>query len=298
MPPDVRHAVEDALGAGVARAETQPGGFSPGVAARLTTVDGGRAFVKAISSHPNPDSPDFHRREARNAAGLPVDAPVPRLLWTYDDGDWVVLLFEDVDGSHPFLPWRDDELSRVLAAVADLGFALTPSPIDAPPVTASLAPLMTGWRAFASAGPPPPDGWAARHLGDLVDLERRWADGASGSTLLHTDLRADNILLTGDRVVFVDWPWACVGAAWIDLATMLPSVAMQGGPDPWTVFDAHEVARDAHDGAVTAFIAGLAGYFVWGATQPPPPGLPTLREFQRAQGEHAVRWLRHRTGWT
>jgi aminoglycoside phosphotransferase len=286
-----------ALGSPVAGAATQPGGFSPGVAARLTTVDGGRAFVKAISSDPNPDSPGFHRREARNAAALPADAPVPRLLWSYDDGDWVVLLFDDIDGTHPTLPWRDDELARVLAAVAELAVTLTPSPIDAAPVAATMQYLLTGWRSFASVGSPPADAWAARHLDDLVDLERRWADGASGSTLLHTDLRADNILLTGDHVVFVDWPWACVGAAWIDLATLLPSVTMQGGPDPWSLFDTHPVARGADRDAVTAYVAGLAGYFVWGAGQPAPPGLPTLREFQRAQGEHALRWLRHRTQW-
>jgi hypothetical protein len=78
---------------------------------------------------------------------------------------------------------------------------------------------------------------------------------------------------------------------------MLPSVAMQGGPDPWTLFDAHPVTHGADGNAVTAFLAGLAGYFVWQASQPEPPGLPTLREFQRAQGEQALRWLEHRTGW-
>ena len=278
------------------QAATQPGGFSPGVAARLTTVDGRRAFVKAISSHPNPDSPAFHRREARISAQLPARAPVPRLLSTFDDGEWVVLLFEDVEGLHPAVPWREDELARVLAALHELGVALTPSPVEAPSIEASLDPLLVGWRSLASAGTPP-DGWAGRHLDDLAALEATWADGAGGTTLLHTDLRADNMLLTADRVVFIDWPWAAVGAAWIDLANMLPSVAMQGGPEPWTIFDAHPVSEGADPEAVTAYVAGLAGFFVWGGAQPPPPGLPTLREFQRAQGEHAMRWLQHRTGW-
>jgi len=281
----------------VARADSQPGGFSPGVAARLTTIDGRRAFVKAISSDPNPNSPAFHRQEARIAAQLPATAPVPRLLWTFDDGEWVVLLFEDIDGSHPAVPWRDDELARVLAALLDLGVALTPSPIEAPSIEVSLEPLLVGWRSLASAGIAP-EGWAGRHLDDLAALEARWPDGAGGKTLLHTDLRADNMLLTDEQVVFIDWPWAAVGAAWIDLANMLPSVAMQGGPAPWTVFDAHPVSQGADADAVTAFVAGLAGFFVWGGSQPPPPGLPTLREFQRAQGEHAVRWLQVRTGWT
>jgi hypothetical protein len=29
---------------------------------------------------------------------------------------------------------------------------------------------------------------------------------------------------------------------------------------------------------------------------PDPPGLPTLRAFQTAQGTHALRWLRQRLG--
>src|SRR5581483_8341892 len=234
LPSHVTRAVEDALGASVGSAQTQPGGFSPGVAARLTTVDGGRAFVKAISSDPNPDSPAFHRQEARIAAQLPASAPVPRLLSTFDDGEWVVLLFEDIDGVHPAVPWRADELGRVLAALADLGVALTPSAVEAPPIEVALEPVLVGWRSFASAGTTH-NGWAGRHLDDLATLEATWADGAGGTTLLHTDLRADNMLLTEDRVVFIDWPWAAVGAPWIDLANMLPSVAMQGGPDPWTV---------------------------------------------------------------
>lgn len=277
-------------------AESQAGGFSPGVAARLTLADGRRAFVKAISSDPNPDSPAFHRREARIDAQLPAAAPVPRLLSTFDDGEWVVLVFEDIEGVHPAMPWRDAELARVLAALHDLGTALTPSPVDAPPIEAALERLLTGWRSFA-AGAVRPDGWAGRHLDGLAALEATWAHGVAGTTLLHTDLRADNMLLTADRVVFVDWPWAAVGAAWIDLANMLPSVAMQGGPDPWTIFDAHPVSDGADPDAVTAFVAGLAGFFVWGAAQPAPPGLPTLREFQRAQGVHALRWLEQRTGW-
>ena len=32
------------------------------------------------------------------------------------------------------------------------------------------------------------------------------------------------------------------------------------------------------------------------ASRPDPPGLPTVRAFQRAQGEVAVRWLRTRLG--
>src|SRR5688572_4897294 len=100
LPPGVRAAVEGWLGSPVVAAATQPGGFSPGVAARLTAADGRRVFVKAVCSVPNKDAPRFHRREAEIAAVLPASAPVPRLLWSYDEGGegWIVLVFEDVEG--------------------------------------------------------------------------------------------------------------------------------------------------------------------------------------------------------
>ena len=57
LPGEVRDAIERELGSRVVRAVTQPGGFSPGVAARLELEDGGRVFVKAVGPEPNPDSP-------------------------------------------------------------------------------------------------------------------------------------------------------------------------------------------------------------------------------------------------
>ena len=51
------------------------------------------------------------------------------------------------------------------------------------------------------------------------------------------------------------------------------------------------------DPGITSVVAALAGYFARQALQPDPPGLPTLRAFQRAQGAVAIEWLRHRTGW-
>jgi len=67
----------------------------------------------------------------------------------------------------------------------------------------------------------------------------------------------------------------------------------QGGPPPWEVFEAHRLGRDAPSDAVMPVVAALAGFFVHRSTLPPPPGLPTLREFQRGQGIEALAWLRH-----
>jgi hypothetical protein len=104
-PAGVRAWVDEALGSPVIAATTQPGGFSPGVAARLVSADGTRAFCKAVSDAANPFTPQLHRAEARNNAALPAAAPVPRVTASYDDGTWVALLLEDVDGRQQRLPW-------------------------------------------------------------------------------------------------------------------------------------------------------------------------------------------------
>jgi hypothetical protein len=104
-------------------------------------------------------------------------------------------------------------------------------------------------------------------------------------------------LLTPTTVFFVGWPWASRGAAWIDLLFMLPSVAMQRGPQPWEIFDGHPLARAVPDDRVTAMVAVITGFFIRQSGLPSPPGLPTIRAFQRDQGLPALAWLKRRTGW-
>ncbi len=298
LPASVRDGLETGLGAGVVDAVTQHGGFSPGVAARVRLADGRRAFVKAVSAETNAASPRMHRAEARCSAALPDTVPAPRLLTSYDDGTWVALAFEDVDGRQPRLPWRAEEFGRVLDAVDALGRVLTPAPYDAPSVAEAKAGHFRGWHKLIEAGAEDDDRldpWVRANLRTLAGLAEPWAEHAAGETLVHGDLRADNMLVTADgRVVFVDWPHAVRGAPWLDLLIMLPCVRAQGGPDPEDVFTARPSGRAADPEGVTAVLAALAGYFVRQASLPGPPGLPTLRAFQGAQGTAAVAWLRKR----
>jgi Ser/Thr protein kinase RdoA (MazF antagonist) len=295
----VRDEVEGRLGGRVVEAATQATGFSPGLAVRVRLEDGRRAFVKAVGPEPNPDSLEAHRAEARTMAALPRSAPAPRLLWSLDRDGWVALAFEDVDGAHPTLPWRPDELERVLAMLTGMARVLTPAPPGPPRIADRLRDGFTGWRRLAAGDDDPAglDPWAVRHLHRLADLEAGWVWASEGPTLLHADLRADKLLLTPTRVVAVDWPWACVGAAWVDLLLLLPSVAMQGGPDPEATFAGHPLTAAADPAAVTATLAAWTGYLAAGARLPPPPGLPTLRAFQRGQAVVALDWVRRRTGW-
>jgi aminoglycoside phosphotransferase (APT) family kinase protein len=297
LPAAVRAAVEEICGAPVTEASTQPDGFSPGVAARLRCADGSRYFVKAVSAEANTDSPRFHRREGQNLAALdPVivasSLPVPRLRGMAELGPWVALVLDDVDGRPPRLPWSDGDLRQVLAALDRLAEALTPAPIPVRPITERYAAAFSGWRKLArSPASDRLDRWSRAHLGELAALEPAWAAHAAGDTLLHSDIRADNLLLAAGGVAVVDWPHACRGAAFAELVLFAPSVAMQGGPGLAELLGMSRAGQRAGRPGVGAILCAVAGYLTYQALQPPPPGLPTVRAFQAAQGDIARRWL-------
>lgn len=292
---DVRAAVESLLGAPVVEARNQAGGFSPGLAARCTLADGRRVFLKAVSPAQNPQACRIHRREAEVAAQLPPHLPVPRLLHTHDDGQWVVLAFEEVAGRQPAEPWDLEELDVVVPALQ--GFAEEVTPTPAPGLQRMedrYGAAFDGWRRLAGGdGDPSSYGAAvAAEVDRLAEIETTWADAVRGDALLHTDLRADNLLLTPDgEVVIVDWPWACTGASWADLVLLLPSVGLGGGPDPDTVIARYGLFAGVDEHALLTLFAALTGFFVRQSLDPDPPGLPTLRAFQRAQAEVALGWL-------
>ena len=300
LPARVRGGVEDILGATVVEAAGQAGGFSPGSADRVRMADGRRAFVKAAGATPNPRAPMIHRREIEVTAALPPPTPAPRLLGSYDDGDWVALVLEDVPGRAPATPWRAAEAGRVMAALAGMAAALTPAPLiggDAPggEIVAAGA---TAWERVAADPPPGLDPWAAAHVELLAACAGRADAALAGDTLCHLDVRADNLLIGSDgRVTVVDWPWASPGPPWLDSLLLAVNVRLYGGDvDAEALLASSPVTAAADPADVTAVLAGLAGSFADLARQPAPPGLPTLRAFQQAHADALIPWVRARLG--
>jgi aminoglycoside phosphotransferase (APT) family kinase protein len=297
LPAPVRAGIERACGAPVASAQTQHGGFSPGLAVRALCADRTRVFIKAVSAQANPDSHRYHQREARVLAALdPLITtrrlPIPRLRATATSGTWTALVIDDVDGRQPTTPWQPPDIDRVLTALDHLAEVMTPASIPVPAITDLYADAFTGWRTLArQPGTSQLDPWTRAHLGQLASLEQAWAAHAAGQTLLHTDLRADNLLLTSDRVMVVDWAHACRGAAFVDPVLLAVSVAASGGSPPSHVLARSRAARAASRDAITAIVCAAAGYYTERALRPPPPGLQAARAHQAAQGRAARQWL-------
>ncbi|MFI7602161.1 aminoglycoside phosphotransferase family protein [Actinoplanes sp. NPDC049681] len=294
LPATLLATLESRLGAPTVHAVDQTGGFTHGLAARLTLADGRRVFAKAMPA--DDELAPAYRAEAWCAARLPAAVPASRLEFSLQADGWVVLVFADVEGRNPDLS-EPGELAAVLSAFERLAEVLTPNPLpEAPTCEAELRPLVDVWRQYATDGPPADlDPWARRNLDRLVELESHWVAATAGDTLLHFDLRPDNMLLTAaGEVLTVDWACACVGAAWVDLLVLLGSV---DGLDGEQIVRSHPVTRDVPAEAIDAFLCALAGLWARESRKPELPRSPYLRRFQARNGELTLGWLAHRTGW-
>ena len=293
LPEPVRARVEERLGEPVLGWDTHDSGYSPGPALTLVTPTD-RVFVKAADVAAHPVAAMLHRREAEVASVLPADLPTPALRWVLDDDQWVVVGFDAVDGRPPNVPWVDEEVRAVARLVDVLAGVEAPElrPLDADGT-------FNGWEKLAGGASPELDSydpWAIRNLDRLARIEQTWTEAAAGTTLVHGDLRGDNVLLSDGEALAIDWPYASRGAAFCDLVGWLPSLRLEGGPDPEEMLRSTAVGRSADQEAVTTYAVALAGFFVHESLLPELPEIPHLRAFQRAQGEVCLDWLRVRLG--
>ncbi len=293
LPPVVRSLVAERCGSAVVDAQSQDSGFTPGFASVLTCEDGTQHFVKAASVKAQKLFAHSYREEARKLAELPADVPAPPLLWVHDDDEWVVLGFEYVDGRAPRRPWRRDDLDAALAMLARSAEVLTP-----PPAELALDRFSEEFGAF-------PGFWdrvrasypELEHADEAAALAARFAEVSDGDTLVHTDVRDDNILITpAGEAVLCDWNWPVVGAAWLDTAILM--IGPRGdGLDVDAVLAEAELTREVPAEHIDIAIALVTGYFLHQADEPVPPSSPHLRAAQRWQGEVCWDWLCERRGW-
>lgn len=293
LPSPVRAAIEYLAGAPIVDAASAGSGFTGGFASRLLGADGRRTFVKAASTVDNPVIADCYRREAVINAVLPPTVAAPRVAWSTDVDGWVVLGFDDVDGRMPSWP---ADVAAVLGLVTDLCGALTPPPAGLELRTLADEISLTYWRDLVSSGVAL-DGWtwAAANLDLLASLESGWAEASAGSTMIHCDLRPDNLLIDGaGKVWLCDWNWPCLAAPWLDLVMLLAGVHASG-LDADALLASHPVGSVAPADSVNAVLAAFGGMFVARSSEPPPAFASTwLRPHQRFYGEATLGWLRSR----
>ncbi len=308
VPAAVRRWVDDCLGSRVVQARTQRGGMSPGCAARLVAADGRRAFVKAVGPELNPQTPDLFRHEARVLSVLAAVPYRPGLLGTHDDGDWVGLLLEDVDGQHPDLSdaaqarvvWdivatQCDELTPAPSELAELCSTEPAAPVsvDTRTVSASTCRWSAAWQDMLVDPGLHLPAWAVPVVDELADRVAALPGRLSLETFCHWDLRNDNLLVRADgSAVVVDWGMSRLGPRWGDLFVLALERAETPAFDRW--IDQAERTHGADQAQVTSLLLALGGYLAVRSADPPAPGLPSLPAFRRREADRFLAAARRR----
>ena len=302
IPEHVRDWVADELGSPVVEAHDQGGGMSPGCATRLVCEDGTRAFVKAVGAELNSRTPFLLRREVLALTLVGSHELWADLLASYDDGDWVAVVLEDVEGEHPDLD-DDPTMDLLLRQTERLSAVLAervPDPPAPDPPNGGLADLRAQFHEWADAiarsGEIPADllpDWIRHDTGTWEPLVRDLA--AHDVRLVNFDIRSDNLLErpTGE-LVFLDWGGTGIGPGWLD-----PLLArLERVESPW--FDASLASSPAlaaaGDTAVDAWLVGFATFLAWRVHTAVDVNLPTLNDFRISVSRRLLAGAERRLG--
>ena len=247
------------------------GGFTPASRRLVTLPDGRRAFAKGATS----DLTEGWLLAEHHVYTHLRGSFMPRLLGWDDSGARPVLLLEDLSAARWPPPWRPGDEARVMRALEELHGA----PI-APDLPAAEDEFGDSWpevaadpASFLSLGLVSP-GWLEANLTALEEASRQAP--LAGDSVVHLDIRSDNLCFLGDRAVIVDWNWAALGNPVVDAQFWLPSLVLEGGLPP--------VALEP------AYAAWLVGFFAARAGLPAIPDAPGVRPIQVAQLKVVLPW--------
>ena len=169
--------------------------------------------------------------------------------------DWIdkpaihpILITQDLShaywpASHNGVTWRDGDIDLLFSAIKELSFQTVP--LGLPTLQNQKVSI---WSQIA--GNPEvflklklcSKEWMDKSIDALIDAERD--TDIMGNCLVHGDIRSDNVCFLGSKVLFVDWSHAARGSERHDLATILPTLYLEGGPAPYAVMPdgGHEAA--------------------------------------------------------
>lgn len=298
-PERVRGWLAEELGGRVVSSRTQRGGMSPGPAARIVLEDGRRYFVKAVGADLNRGTVKLFRHELEVLRRLPPVDYRPSLVAAYDDGEWVAIVLEDVDGATPDLG-DPEHLAAARDTVRRQSRELTPDPLGLDGET--LAGSAARWHGVLVSAAPEvratlPVWWRERE-DELLARVGGLADRVPSEAWCHLDIRDDNLVRRPDgRVVVVDWGMSRRGPAWVDeLLLLLHHVTAASFDDDVRAIPAYGVASDAgREEAVTDLLLALGGSLAV-AAQGPSHGLPRLASFRRAESARLLAGAARRLG--
>jgi aminoglycoside phosphotransferase (APT) family kinase protein len=254
-----------------------------------------------VSDDEAPHMPRLFRREMDVLRRLPSVPYRPSLVATLDDGEWVAIVLEDVEGTLPDLtdPAVMDAARDVVRTQTR---TLTPDPLRLP--RDDVAATVRRWHGAIAAVDPVvraklPHWWRQEEPKLLARLATL-PDRVPAESWCHFDVRDDNMLARPDgSIVVLDWGMARPGPAWMDEMLLGLHHVTTPAFDTWVAeLPAYDVGSDdGRDDAVTDYLLCLGISLAVVAFGAPPPGLPRLMSRRRAESHRLLTGAARRLGY-
>jgi hypothetical protein len=276
LVPELRDRIERLVGARIRELRPARGGYS--AAERwIVQMDTGRsAFVKVGIP---PVASENLRQETLVYQRLQL-ACMPQVIAWEDDALHPLLALEDLSHFEWPPPWSDRSIDVALLAIQSIHAST--GRLDAYEERHGLE--KTGWWSSIARNPEPflrlglrTEEWLDAALPSLIHASETVSP--AGESVCHFDLRSDNICLSSERGVVIDWSHACLGNPRIDLGLFLPGIADEGGPLP------EEILPDA-----PGIAAWVSGFFAVHASKAFIPSAPQVRVMQRKHLVRSLEW--------
>jgi len=272
----MKEQIESLVGP-VDRLTTVERGYTHNERAVVVLSDGSSVFAKRAVDEM---TAEWLRREHQMYQLLAGKHLAPELVgWV--DGELPMLVLEDLSEAVWPPPWNSMQVDAVRLALSEVASVDPPEDL---PIFVDGEQAHEGWN-FVLAGP-----------GDFLDLglcDARWLDRfghvlqaasraapLAGNSLLHHDVRSDNLCIHRDAALLFDWNLACIGNPQFDIAFWVPSLAAESGLPP----------EELMPNCPPQLAAYIAGFFASHAGQPVIPHAPLVRQAQFQQLQIALPW--------
>ena len=281
----VIHRLEQVLGKKIVSHRSAKGGYTSAHRLIVQCSDGSSFFAKAATDF---ITSEWLRQEHMVYERLTGPFMAKAIAWIdsqqgsdADDAmNAPLLVLEDLSAGHWNVEWNSDSIKRVLDMLKLVH--ASPCPGELPTLESTRSDLVS-WHLvskeperFLKLGLCSAD-WLTSALPRLLEAEN--ASVLSGSSIVHLDVRSDNLCFMQDRVVLVDWNWACIGNPKVDIVAWLPSLNCEGGPLPEDVLVGEP-----------ELVSLFAGFWAYRAGLPPLSPDNGVRKIQLEQLKVALPW--------
>jgi hypothetical protein len=272
----VREALEAIVGP-VEHLDVVRRGYTHNERVVATLSDGRSVFAKRAVDE---TTAAWLRQEHRMYEAFRNEPFVPEVVGWVDDA-FPVLVLEDLSDATWPPPWDRTQIDAVLSSLGELAHCQAPEWL---PRLADCEQPGEGWHRvladpseFLSLDLCTAD-WLD-HAGPILRAAAAAATLA-GESVLHCDVRSDNLCFRRGSALLVDWNLASIGNPQFDVAFWLPSLAAENGPLP----------EDVAPQCPAELAAYVAGFFASRAGQAGIPHAPLVRQVQSQQLRTALPW--------